>query len=132
MLITKSINLKCDVSAENTQKIMESLEEEFGKVASNVEIDDQEAIVSTIKAGLSNMHITNAKVELTEKKDGKGYTIKITGMSKLSVVFWISCGISVLLFFPLLLADVGIVFYNKTQIEKVFDSILNAVKDEIC
>ena len=132
MVIEKSIKLKCDVSAENTKKIMESIEEEFNKVASNVEIDDQEATVSTVKAGLSNMHNTNAKVELKEGKDGKSYTIKITGTSKLSAVFWISCVISILLFFPLLIADGGIVFYNKAQIEKVFDSVLNAVQNEIC
>ena len=132
MVITKSIKLKCDVSAENTQKIMDSIEEEFGKVASSVEIDDSEAFVSTIKAGLSNMHKTDAKVNVVEGKDGKSYTIKLNGTSRLTPVFWISVAISVLLFFPLLIVDAGIVFYNKSQMEKVFDSVLNAIKNEIC
>ena len=132
MVIAKSLKLKCDVSAENTAKIMACIEEEFSKVASDVEVDGQEMTVSTIKAGLNNMHQTDAKVELKEGKDGKSYTIQISGTSKLTVVFWVSCVISLILLFPLLLADAGIVFYNKSQLEKVFDSILNAVKDEVC
>ena len=103
--------------------------EQFEQYAAAVDVDDQNIAISTIKAGLSNMHQTDANVKLIESKDGKSYTIKIDATSKLSIVFWIGTVIS--LCFPiLLLADIGIVFYNKSQIEKTFDNVLNSIKDE--
>lgn len=129
MNISKNIKIKCDVTAENTEKIITCMTEQFEQYAAAVDVDDQNIAISTIKAGLSNMHQTDANVKLIESKDGKSYTIKIDATSKLTIVFWIGTVIS-LFFLPLLLADIGIVFYNKSQIEKTFDNVLNSIKDE--
>ena len=131
MQIAKNIKIKCDVSAANTAKIIELLEEQFSSVASGVEADDNKITVTALRAGLSNMHNTTAVISLKEAKDGKSYSVSVNADYKLSVVFWISTAISVLLFLPLLLADVGIVFYNKGQVEKNIDAQLKAVADDI-
>ena len=130
MQIAKNIKIKCDVTAANTAKIIELLEEQFSSVASGVEADDNKITVTALRAGLSNMHNTNAVISLNEAKDGKRYSVSVNADYKLSVVFWISTAIS-LLFLPLLLADAGIVFYNKGQVEKNIDAQLKAVADDI-
>ena len=131
MEISRNVKIKCEVTPENTQKIMECLEEQFSRIAANVNIDDDKLTLSTIKGGLNAMHNTNAEITLKEAKDGKSYTINVIAQSKLTIAFWISVIISIFVFIVLLAVDVGIVFYNKKQIETAIDNALNAVANDL-
>jgi|GEM_PF-3469289 len=131
MEISRNVKIKCEVTPENTAKIMECLEEQFGRIAANVNVDDTTLTLSTIKGGLDAMHNTNAVVVLKEAKDGKSYTINVSAKYNMSVAFWISLAISILCMLILVIADAAIVFYNKKQIETAIDNSLKAVVDEI-
>lgn len=131
MEISRNVKIKCEVTPENTAKIMECLEEQFGRIAANVNVDDTTLTLSTIKGGLDAMHNTSAVIVLKEAKDGKSYTINVFAKYNMSVVFWISLAISFLVCLILVIADAAIVFYNKKQIETAIDNSLKAIVDEI-
>ena len=130
MEITKSMKIKVAVSEENTKKILDLIEEEFSAIGT-CDMDDNKLTISKLNAGLANFYKSSSTVTLKENKDGQSYQISVNSSVKLSIVFWISCVISLLLFFPLIIADVGIVFYNNSEINKKFDGALNKIKSEL-
>ena len=124
--------IKIPVSQENTTKILDCLEEQFGTI-STCEIDDDELKISNIK-NLMNLHKADGTVKLKAKDDG--YTQTMTINSSPATAFWVQIAISVLLIFVigigiiLLPVDIILFFVGKNKLLQSVDQTLKQLKNE--
>ena len=131
MRLVASEKIKCAVSKETQQTILESLEEEFKKISQKCEIVEgrngdavKAEMISATFGSINRTDVSTITVAEARKKDG--YTINVETEYKPSTFFWIffilcGCGTAV---------AIGMYFYNKTIVQKSIADVLKRVKDE--
>ena len=129
MRLVASEKIKCAVSEETQQKILESLEEEFKKVSQKCDIVEgrngdavKAEMISATFGSINRTDVSTITVDETRKKDG--YTINVETEYKPSPIFWV---ITLCCCWPV---SIGMYFYNKTIVQKSIADVLKRVKDE--
>ena len=136
MRLVASEKIKCAVSEETQQKILESLEEEFKKVSQKCELVEgrngdavKAEMISATFGSINRTDVSTITVDETRKKDG--YTISVETEYKPSILFFAFIGIGVITCVVGAVVPVGMYFYNKTIVEKSIADVLKRVKDEV-
>ena len=135
MRLVASEKIKCAVSEETQQKILESLEEEFKKVSQKCEIVEgrngdavKAEMISATFGSINRTDVSTITVDETRKKDG--YTISVETEYKPSPIFFALLALTILFFCVGAVIPVGMYFYNKTIVQKSIADVLKRVKDE--
>lgn len=135
MKLVASEKIKCAVSEETQQKILESLEEEFKKVSQKCDIVEgrngdavKAEMISATFGSINRTDVSTITVDETRKKDG--YTINVETEYKPSMIFFVLLGIGVFTCIIGAAVPVGMYFYNKTIVQKSIADVLKRVKDE--
>ena len=129
MRLVASEKIKCAVSKETQQTILESLEEEFKKISQKCEIVEgrngdavKAEMISATFGSINRTDVSTITVAEARKKDG--YAINVETEYKPSPIFW------VITLFCCCPVSIGMYFYNKTIVQKSIADVLKRVKDE--
>lgn len=110
--ISVSEQVKAEVSAANTKKILEEMEDRLSRIATRVEIDEDDGVIR-LDGMAENVCQANAVLRLDAKNDK--YTLSGDVIGKADNMFWIIFGVGCLfflialfVFWPCLVISIGI------------------------